>query len=239
MQVVTNKYLEGYWFLCNKAKNRILSKEIVVEKHHVMPKSIYGKNKNLVQLTPREHYLAHKMLWQGLKIKYGTKDIRTRKMACAFHSMRMSKNKKLSSADYELLKIALSETHKNKTISLETKKKMSIAKSGIYNGSNNPMYGKSAFDIWLYKYGEEEANIRQREANKKNSKSLTGHKSWNHQEGINKTEEHKKKISAALLGKQKSDEHKSKLKKPKSEQAKLNMKLAQQKRRQKELKIKQ
>ena len=33
-------------------------------------------------------------------------------------------------------------------------------------GENNPMYGKSVYDIWLQKYGKEEADKRQKESNK-------------------------------------------------------------------------
>jgi len=47
-------------------------------------------------------------------------------------------------------------------------------KGCLLRGKNNGMYGKSAYDIWLKKYGKEEADKRQREVNIKNSKSNSG-----------------------------------------------------------------
>lgn len=49
-----------------KAKHRIKSSEEYFEEHHIFPRSLfpqYNRNKhNLVLLTAREHYLAHKLL---------------------------------------------------------------------------------------------------------------------------------------------------------------------------------
>lgn len=49
-----------------RAKHRIKSSEEYFEEHHIFPKSLfpqYNSNKhNLVLLTAREHYLAHKLL---------------------------------------------------------------------------------------------------------------------------------------------------------------------------------
>lgn len=49
-----------------RAKHRIKSSEEYFEEHHIFPRSLfpqYEKNKhNLVLLTAREHYLAHKLL---------------------------------------------------------------------------------------------------------------------------------------------------------------------------------
>ena len=49
-----------------KAKHRIKSSEEYFEEHHIFPKSLfqqYERNRhNLVLLTPREHYIAHKLL---------------------------------------------------------------------------------------------------------------------------------------------------------------------------------
>lgn len=125
-----NKYFRGYWFICKRAKDRILPEGTYIEKHHVYPKGIYGENKELVKLTAKEHYLVHKMIWLGLKLKYGTSDIKTRKMAFAFSCMNMiNKNhqryKIKTAKEYELLRIACSEASKNKIVTEETKIKMS------------------------------------------------------------------------------------------------------------------
>jgi hypothetical protein len=79
-----NKYFKWYWNICERAKNRALPEETYIEKHHVYPKSIYGENNKIVKLTAKEHYIVHLVLWYGLRIKFGTKDKRTRSMASAF-----------------------------------------------------------------------------------------------------------------------------------------------------------
>jgi hypothetical protein len=42
-------------------------KDAITEQHHILPKSMGGSNdrSNLIDLTPRQHYLAHWMLWQS------------------------------------------------------------------------------------------------------------------------------------------------------------------------------
>ena len=69
------------------ASARSPSSNHVYEKHHIFPRSVYGPNDLVVQLTCREHYLAHKLLWLGFKARYGTKSTKTRKMALAFYMM--------------------------------------------------------------------------------------------------------------------------------------------------------
>jgi hypothetical protein len=59
-------YTKIYLSLITKAKshNRVKSRECVFEKHHIIPSCIGGgdENSNLVLLTPREHYIAHRLL---------------------------------------------------------------------------------------------------------------------------------------------------------------------------------
>ena len=75
------------------------------EKHHILPKSKGGSNSkdNLINLTPREHFLAHWLLWKIYK------DSSTR---TAFHMMRNSrKNMKriLTSKQYEIARNVIYE----------------------------------------------------------------------------------------------------------------------------------
>jgi len=55
-----------YHTIVEKAKqqNRKKTKEILYENHHIIPKSLGGDNskKNLVLLTPKEHYICHRLL---------------------------------------------------------------------------------------------------------------------------------------------------------------------------------
>lgn len=63
-----NKYYTWYYALINRAKSRNIQPD-VVEKHHVIPKSLGGTNSkdNLVSLTPREHYVCHLLLTRMCK----------------------------------------------------------------------------------------------------------------------------------------------------------------------------
>lgn len=114
----------------------------VIEKHHIVPKSMGGTNakSNIVFFTPKEHYVAHHLLW---------KIHNNRQMFYAYWCMvtKMGRNKdlyKVTCRAYEKAKtehrIISSETHagkipwnKNKTgvYSPETIEKMSNSRIGI------------------------------------------------------------------------------------------------------------
>jgi len=95
------------------------------ERHHITPLSLGGDKSyalgsdNIVLLTAREHYLAHRMLW----LIY-----RTREMGFAFHKMVFSSSplqkRRFDAKAYEAAKIALSECQR---------------------GENNPMFGKTSW----------------------------------------------------------------------------------------------
>lgn len=59
-----NKYTRWYYNIIQNAQLRKLESTTYVEKHHIIPKSIGGDNskKNLVNLTPREHFICHLLL---------------------------------------------------------------------------------------------------------------------------------------------------------------------------------
>jgi len=196
METRDNKYLKWYWNICENAKGRILPVGTYVEKHHIYPKSIYGKNKELVKLTAKEHYIVHLVLWWGLRFKYGNKDTRTNKMAYAFNMMNVKSsshsNYRYDSKLYAFLKIANNEKlvsletrrkigmyHKGKTVSKETKEKMSISKKDIYLGENNPMFGKRHTIKTKLKISE--ANLGKRRTAKEIEKmGHKGEKHWNY-----------------------------------------------------------
>ena len=60
---INNKYLKHYNNLCDKARSRSTI-EGYFEKHHVIPRSLGGTDdsSNIVLLSAREHYIAHKIL---------------------------------------------------------------------------------------------------------------------------------------------------------------------------------
>lgn len=97
------------------------------EIHHIIPRSLGGGDdmSNLVELTAKEHFIAHLLL---AKIYGG-------KMAVA--AFIMSQYKKYKSRKYAWLKEGFSQhqrsTHTGKTHTNETKLKMSGSKKGSKN----------------------------------------------------------------------------------------------------------
>lgn len=131
------------------------------EIHHIVPRSFGGNNEksNLVQLTAREHYIAHALLW---KMKF--EGVYGSKMAFAFNTfiskMRTTKAIKnikyrINSRIYESFRKEYSQILKEKyareggtflgrTHSEETKRKIG-EKSRLKDfkrGSEHPSYGK-------------------------------------------------------------------------------------------------
>ena len=84
-------YLKVYCNLIRKAENRT-PPEGYTEKHHIFPKSIFGKNNRIVVLTAREHYIAHALLEKIYIKRYGLKDQRTIKMIYAHTYMKGNGN---------------------------------------------------------------------------------------------------------------------------------------------------
>ena len=120
----TMNYEKNYFDYINYVRtlNRERNKKSLYELHHILPKSIGGKNdkNNLILLTYREHYLAHYLLWKIYKNK---------QMLYAFWLMsNMPKIKfKISSRLYEKLKIEFIRT----TISTSSKKIVCLEICGI------------------------------------------------------------------------------------------------------------
>ena len=148
-----NKYLKIYCQIVRRAMSQ-RSLELV-EKHHIFPISIFGKNKSIVKLTPREHFLAHWLLWKGFKKRYGKNYKKTRSAAYAFGMMaRFKKYNKKGSKAYEIGKKALLEavTGRPSWCRGLTKytdprlallgKKVSRSLKGKFKGSKNSMFGK-------------------------------------------------------------------------------------------------
>lgn len=59
-----NKYTLWYSRIINSAQVRAIIPTNYTELHHIIPKSLGGKDdrSNLVRLTPREHYVCHLLL---------------------------------------------------------------------------------------------------------------------------------------------------------------------------------
>ena len=111
-------------------KNHVFSEGEYFETHHKVPVSLGGTDdaSNLVNLTAREHYIAHLLL---VKISYQTNDIQAyKKMLYAFNCMKWGRCKgkrtfKFNSRLYQLMK-----------------ERYSMLRSQMMRTSHNPSLGK-------------------------------------------------------------------------------------------------
>lgn len=176
------KYCKKYIALVKSSHNK--SGELM-EKHHIFPQSIFGKNKRIVSLTPRQHFVAHKLLHKIFLFRNGRNSTRCYKMAKAFCWMQTRNCVQYNSRRYEFCKKIRSESMRggnnpckdSQSFSIEHKRK--ISESLL---KNPPMKGK--------KHSEE--------TKLKLSKALKGRK-------VIHSEETKKKISEKNKGKKISE----------------------------------
>lgn len=131
-----NKYTKCYYSIIDRAVSRDLSKEIYTERHHIIPKSLGGSNDptNLVKLTAKEHRLAHILL-----PRMTINPAHTKSMWYAVWMMLRTKNKNQQrnvskGSAFNLAKIEVaknsSQLHKGKTVSKETREKLSKSCAG-------------------------------------------------------------------------------------------------------------
>lgn len=115
---IDNKYHKIYYKLIKKRRLNPLYKTIeYCESHHIIPTSLGGDDSidNIINLTAREHYVAHKLL---TKMTIGKAK---RSMWWAFHRILYSNNSdfKTNSKNYEqfrkLWAIFLRDNHPSKT----------------------------------------------------------------------------------------------------------------------------
>ena len=121
------------------------------EKHHVFPVSIFGYNVLTVKLTAREHYIAHALLEKIYTKRYGTHDIRTKKMVRAFFMMNNAhgngQQRYTNSRLFESSKIRFSEQMRGENSPFYGKKRvfseqhLENMKSSRKFGEEHPLYG--------------------------------------------------------------------------------------------------
>lgn len=146
---IENKYYRWYHNLVNHALSRVTS-DGIYEKHHIIPKSMGGSNDidNLVELSCREHFIAHLLL---TKITTGKNK---RRMCYALNRICNSKHVKIKSSRlYQYIR----EQH-IESIKIDAKLKL----------HNNNRKGKTYEEI----YGEETAKKLKESRAESNSKRI-------------------------------------------------------------------
>jgi hypothetical protein len=115
-------YLKHYIKLVRNARYKCRSRadDTQYEGHHVKPRSLGGKF--IVLLTPKEHYIAHFLLYKHYK-KFGNKNAFI-KMSRAFNAMTFSSNDNI-------------ERYTSKTFHIA---RLAFRKS--MTGKNHPLFGK-------------------------------------------------------------------------------------------------
>lgn len=118
--------------LAAKDKQRVKSTKYEYDSHHILPKSLGGTNEpeNLVLLTPREHYVAHKLL-----VKMYSGDDRS-KMVYALWWMTKTKKKvnnvRITSHDYEYARQMFVEANVNND-PIRKERFKTNHRNGVYN----------------------------------------------------------------------------------------------------------
>lgn len=113
-----NKYTKTYNNIIIRAQSRVLPKNVYIERHHIIPKSLGGTDLsvNLVDLTAREHFICH---WLLTKMVDG---LAQQKMAYACKRM-MNGHKdnryRVTGRKYELLKYAMNDLLKGRKFTQE------------------------------------------------------------------------------------------------------------------------
>lgn len=131
-------YLKHYCNLIRKAENRT-PPEGYTEKHHIFPKSIYGKNRRIAVLTAREHYIAHALLEKIYIKRYGLNDRKSIKMIYAFSFMNKhtNKNNYYNSYLYEGTRIRCYNILKNRKLTQKQREALRVDQKG----KNSYRYG--------------------------------------------------------------------------------------------------
>lgn len=192
------------------------------ERHHIVPKCMGGNNSklNLVDLTAREHFIAHKLLCEIYpntdKLQYALW-----MMANKPQSGTQQRLYTITNREYDRIKLLISKTRKSFTHSEETKKKIRQSSKGKIPWNN----GLRQSDDTRQKISiANKGNIAHNKGKPHSDVTRQKMSVWQQQRiNLPKTEEHKQKISKTLIGRKRgpmTEEHKQKIR-----EAKLNKKI--------------
>jgi hypothetical protein len=108
-------YIKIYNSLVSNKADRRKGKDVYYESHHIIPKSLGGDNdkSNLVLLTAREHFVAHRLLTKIYPNSWGMKFAL---FMMAQEGTKGAKDLPINSSTYERIRIDLVETRRKLAI---------------------------------------------------------------------------------------------------------------------------
>lgn len=128
-----NKYTKWYISIIKNAQLRASTKKEAnnllgyVEGHHTVPNSLF-KNKNIVYLTAREHFICH---WLLTKMVFNLKHKQKMHFALSSFLRKTTKQNRLfTGRQFEIARKALVTALTNREVSLETRDKQSKIRKG-------------------------------------------------------------------------------------------------------------
>jgi hypothetical protein len=98
--------------------------ECYTEKHHIFPVSIFGRNKRVVQLTGRQHFIAHKLLAKIYLYRCGQNSSKYSKMQKACTIMMAKTDVRRSSRRFEFCRKMAAEASIGRLHTVESREKM-------------------------------------------------------------------------------------------------------------------
>jgi hypothetical protein len=120
-----SKYTKWYFSIIEKAKKRNSDDLDYFENHHVIPKSLFESN-DVVSLTAKEHFICHCLL---VKMTEGKNKAKMYYALSALKNLNNPHQQRYTSRLYDFFKSEIikqiSNTHKNKNVTAETRLKMS------------------------------------------------------------------------------------------------------------------
>ena len=215
-----NKYSRCYFSIISQAQQDVNSRfEGRYEKHHIIPKSMGGSDLpgNLVKLTPREHFVCHLLL---TKMTAG-KDLY--RMTAALNLMVRNTNKRLDRAfvtnrTYDMsrfyARVEFSEEHRRKLSEAAKRRdpstRVQTPEANAKRSEFMKGYKKTPEHI-----ANQAASVRGKKrgswgAHSDQTKAILSEQ----KKGIPKSDEARKKMSEAKLGKKRgpmSEEHRAKI----------------------------
>jgi len=146
------KYAKWYIRLMRSAA---VDNQGYTEKHHVFPVSIFGRNKFIVRLTGRQHFVAHKILAKIYLYKTGRDSDKYFKMQKACNIMMAKTDVRKNSRRFEFCRKMAAEAATGRLHTIQSKEKMRRIRF-----ANNHRKGTKRSEETLAKLRKSLANVK-------------------------------------------------------------------------------